>query len=853
MTTVDGMIAGETTSWSIHDPAYPSHGAAPPVGNRPDPTGQDHQGDAMTPAATEPDHQGDAMAPIAIGPNHQADAMAPTATRPFNASQPTDGAQDGWIAQTDGNGLNGANGHHGGARPIEVLCGPLLNYKHMTDPQSSSPRWHGSVLLVAKPGKTPPELTLRHIGIPPGKSNARNGAAGAAPSVSGVPDGGHDETGRSTTSTAVPLYSDPVKTFWRMDLEIPLGTVEAMWEYRLENLSDGSGESSVVVTRTLVVPSQGQSMRVMFHSCNGFSVGTDVDAWSGPALWNDVLRVHEERPFHVMIGGGDQIYNDNVRVEGPLKEWTSIRSPQKRRAFPFDEDMRARCDDFYFKNYVRWFSTEPFATANGQIPQVNVWDDHDIIDGFGSYTDHFMRCPVFRGIGGVAEKYYLLFQHHVPPPVSTYTTDAPQTTATDGLKGMTGADPVQLKDTYVRQDLPEEPSWIMGNRPGPYVSERSRSIYTRLGKAMAFIGIDARMERTRHQINYEDTYEIIFGRLDRELAQAAGQVKHLLVLLGVPIAYPRLVWLENLLTSPLIGPIRFLNKRFGVAGNFFNHFDGQVDILDDLDDHYTARQHKSERKRLIKRLQALSQKHAVRITILSGDVHLAALGRFYSNPRLQIETEKDHRYMVNIISSAITNKPPPAAVANMLARRNKIHHLDPHTDETLLGMFERGPGGRPKAAASNHVTMPSRNYAILTETGVPDDDYHHHHSPSGSKVNGSVVNGIDDRDDTTTTVTATQPATGTREKFIVKDGHSPLHAGEVDAGTTHVAATGLHVRHHVPDEKSVGLDISIRVEIDPSDRFGHTEGYGLHSEFPFFPRPLFPFFLLFFKKENNFI
>ena len=131
-------------------------------------------------------------------------------------------------------------------------------------------------------------------------------------------------------------------------------------------------------------------MRIMFHSCNGFSVGTDEEAWSGPALWNDVLRVHEAKPFHVMIGGGDQIYNDGVRVTGPLRSWTEIANPKKRRDFEFKEELRAACDDFYFKNYVRWFSTEPFASANAQIPQINIWDDHDIIDGFGSYTDHFM-------------------------------------------------------------------------------------------------------------------------------------------------------------------------------------------------------------------------------------------------------------------------------------------------------------------------------------------------------------------------------------------------------------------------------------------------------------------------------
>jgi hypothetical protein len=24
------------------------------------------------------------------------------------------------------------------------------------------------------------------------------------------------------------------------------------------------------------------------------------------------------------------------------------------------------------------YSTEPFASANGQIPQLNIWDDHDV-------------------------------------------------------------------------------------------------------------------------------------------------------------------------------------------------------------------------------------------------------------------------------------------------------------------------------------------------------------------------------------------------------------------------------------------------------------------------------------------
>jgi PhoD related phosphatase len=104
-----------------------------------------------------------------------------------------------------------------------------------------------------------------------------------------------------------------------------------------------------------------------------------------------------------------------------------------------------------------------------------------------------------------------------------------------------GADPTQLKDTYVLQNEEEDPSYIIGDKPGPYVAEHSRSIYARLGARMAFFGIDARTERTRHQINYTETYDKIFTRLREDLMAAADSsnpIRHLIVLLGIPIAYP---------------------------------------------------------------------------------------------------------------------------------------------------------------------------------------------------------------------------------------------------------------------------------------------------------------------------
>ena len=111
----------------------------------------------------------------------------------------------------------------------------------------------------------------------------------------------------------------------------------------------------------------------------------------------------------------------------------------------------------------------------------------------------------------------------------------------------------------------------------------------------------------------EESYELIFDRCRREIDK--GVTKHLIVLLGVPIAYPRLVWLENILTSRVMDPIKAIG-RMGLMGSFLNKFDGGVEILDDLDDHWTAKNHKHERNWFIQELQSLAADKSVRVTIL---------------------------------------------------------------------------------------------------------------------------------------------------------------------------------------------------------------------------------------------
>lgn len=107
-------------------------------------------------------------------------------------------------------------------------------------------------------------------------------------------------------------------------------------------------------------------------------------------------------------------------------------------------------------------------------------------------------------------------------------------------------------------------------------------------------------------------------------------------------------------------------------------------------------------------------------------MHLAAIGQFYSNPKLGIRKDRDHRYMPNVISSAIVNTPPPDALADLLNKRNKIHHLDSETDEDMIPIFTHDVTGKPR---NNKRLLNRRNWCSirlynpeLSPPPTPDED-----------------------------------------------------------------------------------------------------------------------------------
>lgn len=228
-------------------------------------------------------------------------------------------------------------------------------------------------------------------------------------------------------------------------------------------------------------------------------------------MWRDVLNTHQTQPFHVMIGGGNQINNDSVAHEcNLLADWLDTKDPLERESASFTAEMQDELEAFYLERYCMWFSQGLYGLAASQIPMVNMYDGHDILDGYGSQRHHDMNGPVFCGLGCVAFKYYMLFQHQ----------------------------------SLVTETESTEPSWILGMQPGPYISELSRSVFLYLGGQVALLAVDCRTERTENNVMREKTWEKIMNRLYAEIRR--GQVEHFLVLSALPLAYPRLDWLENL-------------------------------------------------------------------------------------------------------------------------------------------------------------------------------------------------------------------------------------------------------------------------------------------------------------------
>ena len=130
---------------------------------------------------------------------------------------------------------------------------------------------------------------------------------------------------------------------------------------------------------------------------------------------------------------------------------------------------------------------------------------------------------------------------------------------------------------------------------------------------------------------------------------------------------------------------------------------------------WTAVHHEVERKQFIKRLQVYAQEKSVRVSFLGGDVHCCAAGRLYSKDKTQDE-ERDPYLMIQIVSSAIVNVPPPQILLTYLNQNACYINFDGKVQEEMYDLFHTSPNGNQVTKARFSKNKPFCIYIPLLET-----------------------------------------------------------------------------------------------------------------------------------------
>ncbi len=152
-------------------------------------------------------------------------------------------------------------------------------------------------------------------------------------------------------------------------------------------------------------------LRIAFASCNGQEHGDfDRPEPQRNAMWRRLHNDHAQRPFALLLHGGDQIYADQDVKSHPLTQGWPDKLPREvtgAEVLDIERSLRRA----FIARYTELFASQTFAEVCSQIPSLSMWDDHDICDGWGSLERSRTRSAIGQTLFNVAREMFLLFQH----------------------------------------------------------------------------------------------------------------------------------------------------------------------------------------------------------------------------------------------------------------------------------------------------------------------------------------------------------------------------------------------------------------------------------------------------------
>lgn len=282
-------------------------------------------------------------------------------------------------------------------------------------------------------------------------------------------------------------------------------------------------------------------------------------------MWRGLHQALAASDAAFVIGCGDQVYVDGVPTAN-IWEWL-----QKVKDDPALKDLkfRAECMDSWYRDIYRGFwGHQDMRRVLARFPTYMTWDDHEIMDGWGSYSrSERIRAKLAKHPTAAESRYY------------------------QGLMDSMFAAAQRIYDEYEHSRNPKTPEgeWDYAFSAGPvatYVLD-SRGHRDFEGKA-------------GERILGAEQFLRFSQWLEGPVAKQAGLV---CVVASVPLLHHR-AWLVN----------KFDKGR----------------LKDDLRDQWEHSSHQAERLKLLDVVAEFSAKESTRVVFLSGDVHMSGAFRFRS-------------------------------------------------------------------------------------------------------------------------------------------------------------------------------------------------------------------------------
>ena len=191
--------------------------------------------------------------------------------------------------------------------------------------------------------------------------------------------------------------------FLRFEIPIKAERADKVIQYQFEYNGSALRASFSETIFEVKIPSANKNINVTGVSCSG-SHGKSPEVMDSCGHYNGWKKLIEVSP-DIIVMAGDQIYADIIWKEIPeLKKLLTQKEP-------ILDELIKRVDSFYLNLYIRSWSNQYMAKALATIPSVMNWDDHDIIDGYGSLNEDYQVSYLFKEvIFPIAKKYYSLFQ-----------------------------------------------------------------------------------------------------------------------------------------------------------------------------------------------------------------------------------------------------------------------------------------------------------------------------------------------------------------------------------------------------------------------------------------------------------